>query len=179
MLNHILLKLIWSRFTTAQIHLLLKTFPSCCEVDEYERMHILENFCKLLADKKIDAKVNRYKEISVDEIETTIQKTQLNYITCFDHNYPYLLKETYNYPIILFYKGNINLLSYPHTLAVVGSRLSGDYTLKALNHLFVSFQQMSFCVVSGLAQGADAMAHQIALKYNLPTIAVLAFGHQT
>ncbi|WP_151506371.1 DNA-processing protein DprA, partial [Staphylococcus aureus] len=128
---------------------------------------------------KIDAKVNRYKEISVDEIETTIQKTQLNYITCFDHNYPYLLKETYNYPIILFYKGNINLLSYPHTLAVVGSRLSGDYTLKALNHLFVSFQQMSFCVVSGLAQGADAMAHQIALKYNLPTIAVLAFGHQT
>lgn len=179
MLNHILLKLIWSRFTTAQIHLLLKTFPSCCEVDEYERMHILENFCKLLADKKIDAKVNRYKEISVDEIETTIQNTQLNYITCFDHNYPYLLKETYNYPIILFYKGNINLLSYPHTLAVVGSRLSGDYTLKALNHLFASFQQMSFCVVSGLAQGADAMAHQIALKYNLPTIAVLAFGHQT
>ncbi|SQE40663.1 DNA processing protein [Staphylococcus aureus] len=51
MLNHILLKLIWSRFTTAQIHLLLKTFPSCCEVDEYERMHILENFCKLLAEK--------------------------------------------------------------------------------------------------------------------------------
>ncbi|MDT3923330.1 DNA-processing protein DprA, partial [Staphylococcus aureus] len=34
-------------------------------------------------------------------------------------------------------------------------------------------------IVSGLAQGADAMAHQIALKYNLPTIAVLAFGHQT
>ncbi len=179
MLNHILRKLMWSSLTTAQRHLLLKAFPSCCEVDEYERMHILENFCKLLADKKIDAKVNRYKEISVDEIETTIQKTQLNYITCFDHNYPYLLKETYNYPIMLFYKGNINLLSYPHTLAVVGSRLSGDYTLKALNHLFVSFQQMSFCVVSGLAQGADAMAHQIALKYNLPTIAVLAFGHQT
>lgn len=149
MLNHILLKLIWSRFTTAQIHLLLKLFRVVVKqmnMNECIFQKIFVSFQRI----KIDAKVNRYKEISVDEIETTIQKTQLNYITCFDHNYPYLLKETYNYPIILFYKGNINLLSYPHTLAVVGSRLSGDYTLKALNHLFVSFQQMSFVSFPGL-----------------------------
>lgn len=74
MLNHILLKLIWSRFTTAQIHLLLKTYPSCCEVDEYERMHILENFCKLLADKKIDAKVNRYKKFLLMKLKQQFRK---------------------------------------------------------------------------------------------------------
>lgn len=32
-------------------------------------------------------------------------------------------------------------------------------------------------IISGLAYGADSVAHQVALKNQLPTIGVLGFGH--
>ncbi len=66
-----------------------------------------------------------------------------------------------------------------HHLAVVGARDSTSYTQQSLEFLLSNDKSKYLTIVSGLAQGADAMAHQIALKYNLPTIAVLAFGHRT
>lgn len=179
MLNQILLKLIWSHFTTSQIHRLFKEFPNILEVDEYEQNYLLRKFVLNNLNENLLIKNELYSQISFDEIMLNIQQSKLNFITSFDKGYPTYLKEIYDYPFVLFYQGNINILSSPKVLAVVGSRVSSNYTMKALNHLFNEFKQSNLTIVSGLAQGADAMAHQIALKYNLPTIAVLAFGHQT
>ncbi|MBE2135870.1 DNA-protecting protein DprA [Staphylococcus argenteus] len=179
MLNQILLKLIWSHFTTSQIHQLFNKFPNFLEVDELEQNYLLRKFVLNNSNENHSIKNELYSRISFDEIMSNIQQSKLNFITCFDKGYPSYLKEIYDYPFVLFYKGSINILSSPKALAVVGSRVSSNYTTKALNHLFYSFQQSNLTIVSGLAQGADAMAHQTALKYNLPTIAVLGFGHQT
>ena len=75
------------------------------------------------------------------------------------------------------YKGNKQLFNYPHTLAVIGSRKSTSYTTQALEYLFPSFKQLKMTIISGLAYGADSVAHQVALKNQLPTIGVLGFGH--
>ncbi len=39
-----------------------------------------------------------------------------------DSEYPVLLKEIYQFPLLLFYKGNIKLINNMHHLAVVGAR---------------------------------------------------------
>lgn len=179
MLNQILLKLIWSHFTTSQIHRLFKEFPNFLEVDEHEQNYLLRKFVLNNSNENLSIKKELYSRISFDEIMLNIQQRKLNFITSFDKGYPTYLKEIYDYPFILFYQGDINILSSPKVLAVVGSRVSSNYTMKALNHLFNEFKQSNLTIVSGLARGADSMAHQIALKYNLPTIAVLAFGHKT
>ncbi len=60
------------------------------------------------------------------------------------------------------------------TLAIVGARKATQYTPKSLNQL--GRQLQSITIISGLAQGADAFAHQFALTHGLPTIAVVANG---
>ena len=84
-----------------------------------------------------------------------------------DTEYPVLLKEIYQFPLLLFYKGNIKLINNMHHLAVVGARDSTSYTQQSLEFLLSNDKSKYLTIVSGLAQGADAMAHQIALKYNL------------
>ena len=77
-----------------------------------------------------------------------------------------LLKEIYDFPYVIFYKGNKQLFNCPHTLAVIGSRKS-LYTTQALEYLFPSFKSLKMTIISGLAYGADSMSSQVALKNKL------------
>ena len=113
-------------------------------------------------------------KLNHNDIIKELQKLKVSYITYMDTEYPVLLKEIYQ--LLLFYKGNIKLINNMHHLAVVGARDSTSYTQQSLEFLLSNDKSKYLTIVSGLAQGADAMAHQIALKYNLPTIAVLALA---
>ncbi|MBH4883125.1 DNA-protecting protein DprA, partial [Staphylococcus aureus] len=171
-------KLYWAHFSTKQIHQFLMAYPNVikeggrkkdsylCEwVNREENVHLLRKYYAFI---KLDH----------NDIIKELQKLKVSYITYMDTEYPVLLKEIYQFPLLLFYKGNINLINNMHHLAVVGARDSTSYTQQSLEFLLSNDKSKYLTIVSGLAQGADAMAHQIALKYNLPTIAVLAFGHQ-
>lgn len=46
-----------------------------------------------------------------------------------------------------------------------------------MQYLFPKFKQIPLTIISGLAKGADSIAHHFAIEYQLPTIAVLGFGH--
>jgi DNA processing protein len=88
-------------------------------------------------------------------------------------NYPIQLEALDAPPTLLFCKGNLNLLSSPKSITVVGTRentkLGEKITRKTVGH----FSHAGFCIVSGLALGIDAIAHQAALENEGATIAVL------
>lgn len=94
-----------------------------------------------------------------------------------DEDYPQQLAETYEPPIILYKLGDADL-NAEHILAVVGTRkptLYGlDFCNKLVDDLSVYFPEA--VVVSGLAYGIDAAAHNKALEKGLPTVAVVAHG---
>ena len=69
------------------------------------------------------------------------------------------------------------IINIPNTLGVVGSRNATEYSAKAMQYLFPKFKQIPLTIISGLAKGADSIAHHFAIEYQLPTIAVLGFGH--
>ncbi|WP_225438806.1 DNA-processing protein DprA, partial [Ligilactobacillus salivarius] len=54
--------------------------------------------------------------------------------TIFDEDYPALLKEIYNPPLVFFYNGNFSLLNAP-TLAIVGARKHSPYAKEVLKKL--------------------------------------------
>lgn len=110
------------------------------------------------------------------EIIADLNAANINYMTHRHALYPALLKEIYDYPYILYYRGNAELFK-EQMLGVVGSRKSTSYTTQALEVLLPSLENIA--IISGLAYGADEAAHRIAIKYNLKTIGVLAFGHHT
>lgn len=93
-----------------------------------------------------------------------------NAITIFDDEYPNELLNLRYPPLVLFYKGNIKLLNVDKKITVIGSRTPTEYSLKATKKLVENKQEC--VIVSGLAKGIDACAHENASK----TIAVLGCG---
>lgn len=96
-----------------------------------------------------------------------------NAITIFDKEYPKQLLELKYPPFVLFYKGNIELLKEKNIEAVIGSRMPTQYALDATEALVNrKFNRENTVVISGLAKGIDAKAHETANK----TIAVIGCG---
>lgn len=100
---------------------------------------------------KIANAIERNEEIE----EVTYEKC----ITILDDNYPYDLRELKYPPFVLFYKGNISLLK-EKKIGVVGSRYPCDYALKAT--MCLVNKNNDNVIVSGLAKGIDAKAHEIS-----------------
>lgn len=89
--------------------------------------------------------------------------------------YPPLWHNIPQSPAVVFGRGNLDLLA-TKSVAVVGSRRMTDYGTRALNKLLGPVFETGITVVSGLAYGVDAAAHQLALKTGTPTVAVLGNG---
>lgn len=94
------------------------------------------------------------------------------YITIIDKEYPEAFKKLRFPPWILFYQGNLSLLNQ-ESIGIVGSRQCSNQALintkRVVNHI-----KAKYCVVSGLAKGVDAMAHQCAL--DCYTIGIIGCG---
>lgn len=177
MIQHIWLKLYWANFTTTQIHQFIKDYPEVISESPPTQKEMIEDWTIRQTTSTLKKKFNLFKSLDTEVLLQEMSKKNLKFLTYFDKNYPQLLKEIYDFPYIIFYKGNKQLFNYPHTLAVIGSRKSSSYTTQALEYLFPSFKQLKMTIISGLAYGADSVAHQVALKNQLPTIGVLGFGH--
>lgn len=95
-------------------------------------------------------------------------------VTIFDDDYPKLLKEIYDPPRVLYYKGEINFGS--KTIAVVGSRKMTETGKTAAVEFTKALVGAGFTIISGLARGVDTEAHQTAILENGKTAAVLGSG---
>ena len=87
-----------------------------------------------------------------------------------------MLKEIYNPPAVLYYKGDLSRINFNKTLAVVGSRKSSTYAKDALKLILSGLKNTDITIVSGLAAGIDTAAHNLAIEFGLKTIGVIASG---
>ncbi len=96
-----------------------------------------------------------------------------NLLTLEDSNYPDILRQIADPPKQLYYQGQLlDLLKQPR-LAVVGSRKVSPYGKQVTTALAGAAAGQGLVIVSGLAFGVDALAHQAALDAGGLTIAVL------
>lgn len=110
-----------------------------------------------------------------EEEEGKLSKLDMGYTTVFDKEYPPLLSEVFDSPVILYMKGEPALLKKT-CLAVVGSRKFSRYGSICAYNLSKSCAKAGLVICSGLALGIDAVAHKGALDANGLTIAVLGCG---
>ncbi|MDP2647836.1 MAG: DNA-processing protein DprA [Candidatus Yanofskybacteria bacterium] len=90
-------------------------------------------------------------------------------------DYPELLSHIYNPPSQLYYRGNIAILKNP-CLGVVGTRKLSSYGEEVTRFIVNDLVRAGLTIVSGLALGIDAVAHDAALEAGGLTIAVLGSG---
>jgi DNA processing protein len=95
------------------------------------------------------------------------------------HEYPRLLLEIASPPPVLYYHGVVdeteNQGSKP-LVGIVGTRSPSEYGRRWTRKISMALARNGFTVVSGLAEGIDAEAHQGCLDAGGRTIAVLGTG---
>ncbi len=92
-----------------------------------------------------------------------------------DENYPALLREIYDPPLVLYVKGELTAKD-KNAVAMVGSRQTTHYGIETARKLAYQLAYVGVTVVSGGARGIDTAAHQGALAAKGRTIAVLGTG---
>lgn len=92
-----------------------------------------------------------------------------------DSHYPKQLFDLIDAPVVLYAKGDVTLLQ-SKKVAIIGSRKATDYTIRALKSIVPPLVEKNIVIVSGLAKGADTMAHQAAIQFGGKTIGVLGHG---
>ncbi|MBP5615684.1 MAG: DNA-processing protein DprA [Alphaproteobacteria bacterium] len=106
-------------------------------------------------------------------------KNNVSVICLEDEAYPALIKELNDAPPVLYVKGRVDLLNYPASVSVVGSRNASVIGRKIASRLAYDLTNSDVLIVSGMARGIDSAAHKGAMyakNQNGPTIAVLGTG---
>lgn len=116
-------------------------------------------------------------KLARQQLEVVI-KYNIEVIFFTDDRYPQRLKNCYDAPILLYYKGNADL-NHPRIVSVVGSRRATAYGLALCRQLADTLQPYGVLVVSGLAYGIDVAIHKESLAAHIPTVGVLGHGLDT
>ena len=113
-------------------------------------------------------------QIDIDGIFEILEKEDINVIGIDDEKYPKILKEIFNPPQILYFKGELS--AEENGLAVVGSRNYTNYGQQIIEDIVRKLARTGLPIISGLALGVDAHSHRVALEEGTKTIAVLGTG---
>lgn len=106
-----------------------------------------------------------------------IEKHKIQTAFYLDKDYPILLKQCKDAPIMLYYKGNIDI-NDKNVISVVGTRKATPDGKENCKNLITDLNELGHnpIIISGLAYGIDICAHKTALENKLKTIAVLGHG---
>ena len=110
-----------------------------------------------------------------EEVVKAYQSLKCGALTILDYDYPTKLKQVTRPPFVLFYYGDITLINHTQILATVGARECNAYGRIATEKI-LSEVAPGRVIISGLAKGIDAFAHECAIRNGGRTIAVLGSG---
>lgn len=149
---------------------------------------ILNRYIFNLAYKLLEPNVGQkhLKEIILSRTEVEkcpkafvdyLEKEKIQIVSCWDRRYPQFLKQTSDFPVFLFAKGDLSLLEKDF-VTVVGSRDISEYSFDVLEKVFERRKEFprEICFVSGLARGVDSEVHRLCLKKKVHTIGVVGGG---
>jgi DNA processing protein len=108
-----------------------------------------------------------------DSIEDRLAAKGIEAVTLADEGYPGSLRSIPDPPPALFVDGK---MPETVTVALVGSRKASATGIEAARALGLALSERGVCVVSGLALGVDAAAHEGAVEGGGPTVGVLGCG---
>jgi DNA processing protein len=96
-------------------------------------------------------------------------------VTLADTEYPRMLLNIPDPPLLLYVKGRLDLLNHS-SIAVVGSRNASTQGIRNAEAFSQSISEADLCIISGMAHGIDAAAHQGGLRSRGSSIAVVGTG---
>ena len=114
-------------------------------------------------------------QVSLELVWERMQTQGINILTWEDENYPRRLKDIDQPPPVLYLRGDLTP-GDEWAVAIVGTRRITSYGRQVTEEVASTLARNGVTVVSGLARGVDAVAHQAALNAGGRTLAVLGNG---
>lgn len=115
--------------------------------------------------------------LEAERIYTDCLKQKIQVYFYLDQAYPFRLKQLYDAPLLLYFKGN-PMFQHDKIMALVGTRKATEYGKTITYQIVRDSLDDNVLFISGLAYGIDIALHQACLELNIPTMAVLAGGFQ-
>ena len=113
-------------------------------------------------------------ELAREEIARAAS-AEVSILSLDDPSYPPRLKEIYDPPLILYVRGNAEILSKPG-IAMVGTRHPTPYGSGMAERLGCDLATQGLVIISGMARGVDTAAHRGAISAKGKTVAVFGTG---
>lgn len=136
----------------------------------------INDFKKAGIDEKLGEEIIIAKnQINPDEELEKLEKENVNIVLITDKKYPKPLKEIFDPPPLLYYRGSLDCLDN-FCLAVVGTRKYSTYGQQTTEEITSDLARQNITIISGLALGIDAIAHQACLNTKGLTAAILGSG---
>lgn len=135
--------------------------------DDYAAMGLPGACAETLADKSLDR---------VQRILADCDRLGVRVLTLGDAEYPERLKQIYDPPTVLYVRGKLLPFDEEVAVAVVGARSPSEYGKAMAGKLGLDLARRGALVVSGIAQGIDAIALRGALSGGGSVVSVLGCG---
>lgn len=138
--------------------------------EDYLELHIQglkENGLEALCDKDLSP---------AEQLLTQCAKLGLGILPFGDPGYPDRLRQIFDPPTVLYYKGTLPQWDKLPVVALVGTRKSSIYGNQTARRIGKEIARQGGLLVSGLAQGIDAQAMAGALEEGFPVVGVLGCG---
>lgn len=127
-----------------------------------------------LSNQDIEKILELRNSYTLDRELRLIEKDKIECLDIFDKDYPLLLKEISNPPLVLYIKGDKRVLN-KFLFAIVGTRTPTVYGISMAQEISYKLSLLGMVIVSGLAKGIDTAAHQGAIKKG-ESVAILGSG---
>lgn len=128
-----------------------------------------------IGEKIASAILNTDALIKAESQLAFINKHQIEVLFYTDTTYPKRLRNCYDAPILLYFKGKVNF-NQKRVVSIVGTRNATPYGKELCKKLIETLVPYDVLIISGLAYGIDVAAHKESLVYEIPTVGVLGHG---
>lgn len=128
-----------------------------------------------LESEKIEIILDKSYRENLDKYLEYMEKNGIKMITIEDEKYPQNLRNIYDPPVVLYIKGNEDILKN-HSIAIIGSRNCSSYGKQIAKQFAYNLSKHNINILSGLARGIDTYAHIGAIQAKEITIAVMGNG---
>ena len=135
---------------------------------------LTQAFASVLKPDQLSVLGSKSIQLRIEEADNWRRSHPSHHLIALNHNvYPQTLRDTPDAPALLYGKGDVAALQHP-AVAMVGSRKASRSAIDLTYQLARQLAQRGIAIVSGLARGIDAAAHEGALSVGGVTIAVAA-----
>src|SRR5215471_778344 len=152
---------------------LLEAFGNAPSVLRASKQQLLQ--ARNIGEETAEAIANWEKTVDLSAELKRIADFGCRIVIQADPEYPELLRQIYDPPVILYVKGTLSPKD-KNSVAIVGSRMTTHYGIESARRLAYQLAYVGVTIVSGGARGIDTAAHQGALTGKGRTVVVLGTG---